>query len=87
MTLKAKDIHEGTAIAGELVRIKARLGALGLLKTMHALDGATKAIGYELAEKCQEIGLVTDNEKRRRAHLKEQRPEQFAREERRGFRA
>jgi hypothetical protein len=41
---------EGREIATELVRIKARLGNLGLFRTMHKLDLATKEIGYELAE-------------------------------------
>lgn len=29
---------------------KAEAGNLGLLKTMHAIDGATKALGWEVAE-------------------------------------
>lgn len=41
---------EGREIATKLVQIKARLGQLRLFKTMHALDAATHAIGYELAE-------------------------------------
>lgn len=34
----------------ELVQMKDRAGRLGLWKTMHALDEATKAVGYEYAE-------------------------------------
>lgn len=42
---------EGRELAIQLVQIKARLGHIGLFKTMHALDAATRAIGYELEEK------------------------------------
>lgn len=41
---------EGREIATQLVQIKARLGNLGLFRTMHKLDEATREIGYELAE-------------------------------------
>lgn len=37
-------------IASALMLIKHRAGQLGLFKTMHALEPATKAVGYELAE-------------------------------------
>jgi hypothetical protein len=33
-----------------LVILKAEAGRLGLLKTMHALDGATNATGWEQAD-------------------------------------
>lgn len=33
-----------------LVRIKAEAGRLGLLKTMHSLDGATNTTGWEQAD-------------------------------------
>lgn len=34
----------------ELVVIKNRAGQLGMFKTMHALDHATQAVGWERAE-------------------------------------
>jgi hypothetical protein len=36
--------------AVELVQIKAKAGSLGLFRTMHALDKATNAVGWELAD-------------------------------------
>jgi hypothetical protein len=51
------EFREATAIAVQLTTIKARLGALGLLKTMHALDEATRAIGYEIAEHMEKVEL------------------------------
>ncbi len=51
MAATVRKISErGQEIASELTRLKAELGSLGLFKTMHALDHATRAIGYELAE-------------------------------------
>lgn len=47
---RVETLQEGRQIATQLVQIKARLGQLGLFRTMHALDAATTAIGYELAE-------------------------------------
>lgn len=43
--------QEALELANQLVTIKAALGRLGLFKTMHALDEATKAIGFEIEEK------------------------------------
>lgn len=40
-------------IAFAIVAIKARCGALGLLKTMHSLEPATQAVGWEIAEKIE----------------------------------
>jgi hypothetical protein len=37
-------------IAFALVALKARCGQLGLFRTMHALEPATKVVGYELAD-------------------------------------
>lgn len=37
-------------LAADLVRIKARAGRLGLWKTMHAIEPATQAVGWEMAE-------------------------------------
>lgn len=36
--------------AAELVKLKDKAGRLGLWKTMHALDTATREVGYEAAE-------------------------------------
>ncbi len=36
--------------ASSLNYLKAEAGRLGLLKTMHAMDEGTKALGYEVAE-------------------------------------
>lgn len=44
-------VQEGREIARQLVEIKARLGNLGLFRTMHKLDEATREIGWEMAEK------------------------------------
>lgn len=41
---------EGMEIARELTTIKHKLGALGLFKSMHAVDACTMALGYELAD-------------------------------------
>jgi hypothetical protein len=37
-------------IASAIMLLKHRAGQLGLFKTMHALEPATKAVGWELAE-------------------------------------
>lgn len=37
-------------IASALMLLKHRAGQLGLFKTMHALEPATQAVGYEIAE-------------------------------------
>lgn len=42
---------EAIKIAQALAVAKADLGRLGLFKTMHALDAAVKAIGYEIADR------------------------------------
>ena len=46
--------HEAREIAVELSTLASRLAGLGLFKTMQALDGATKAIGYEIADKLEQ---------------------------------
>jgi hypothetical protein len=56
--LKLVDLPEAREIASRLVNIKAELGQLGLFKTMHALDTATKAIGYEIEEHLQHHARV-----------------------------
>jgi hypothetical protein len=41
---------EAHALALEITQLKYKAGMLGLWKTMHALEPATQAIGYEMAE-------------------------------------
>lgn len=36
--------------AADLVLVKDRAGRLGLWRTMHALDAATKEVGWEIAD-------------------------------------
>lgn len=40
-------------IAEQMNLLKARLGGLHLFKTMHALDEATRSLGYEAAERLE----------------------------------
>jgi hypothetical protein len=40
-------------IASAVMLLKHRCMQLGLFKTMHALEGATKAVGWELAEQIE----------------------------------
>ncbi len=47
--------HPGTLqdckdLASDLMLMKARAAELGMWKTMHAIEPATKAVGYELAD-------------------------------------
>lgn len=37
-------------LAIDIINLKARAGEIGLYKTMHALEPATQAIGWEMAE-------------------------------------
>jgi len=55
--MKVPNIREMRAVnewldgaARALIHLKSEAGRLELFKTMHALDGATKALGYEVAE-------------------------------------
>lgn len=41
---------EASEFAGALMLMKMRAGQLGFYKTMHALEPATQAIGWEMAE-------------------------------------
>jgi hypothetical protein len=41
---------EACEFAGALMLMKARAGQLGFYKTMHALEPATQAIGWEMAD-------------------------------------
>ena len=53
--------------AGALMLIKHRAGQLGLFKTMHALEAATQAVGYELAEHIEATQHLAEKD---RAHRK-----------------
>ena len=44
-------MKEWSQFANELVAMKARAGQIGLLVTMHAMDKATQAVGWEIATK------------------------------------
>lgn len=37
-------------LASAIMLLKHRCGQLGMFKTMHAMEPATRAVGYELAE-------------------------------------
>ena len=37
-------------LARDITLLKARAGQLGMFKTMHALEPATQAVGWEMAE-------------------------------------
>jgi len=43
----------------KVVQLKAEAGQLGFFKTMHALEEAVKAVGWELADKIEK-----DNERK-----------------------
>jgi hypothetical protein len=57
-------------IASAVMLLKHRCGQLGMFKTMHALEPATKAVGWELAEQIEaKQGLAKkDAAYRRRWH-------------------
>jgi hypothetical protein len=57
-------------IASAIMLLKHRCGQLGLFKTVHALEPATQAVGWELAEQIEEKqGLAKkDAAYRRRWH-------------------
>lgn len=65
--MNAEAIEEVRKIASELVFIKNRLGRLGAYKTMHAIDAATTAIGYELAEHIEALDHTAEKDAARRA--------------------
>lgn len=46
---KAK-VEEMKQFAADIMLMKHRAGELGLLKTMHAIEPATQAVGYEIAD-------------------------------------
>lgn len=47
-----------TEIASQLNILKARLGKMHLLKTMHALDDATRMLGWEAAARLEIAGHI-----------------------------
>lgn len=57
-------------IASAIMLIKHRCGQLGLFKTMHALEPATQAVGWELAEQIEAKGHLVEKDAayRRRWH-------------------
>lgn len=50
MARKSKWDKEVQALIVQLINLKVEFGKCGLYKTMHALDTATKVVGYEVAE-------------------------------------
>ncbi len=57
--LSRRDYNRGLEIARDLTALKAELGSIGLIKTMHALDVATKEIGWELDERSPHYSAMT----------------------------
>lgn len=53
MTITPISKLEHHEFASALMLVKARAGQLGFFKTMHALEPATQAIGWEMAEKIE----------------------------------
>jgi hypothetical protein len=53
MTSKPISELEHHEFASALMLMKFRAGQLGFFKTMHALEPATQAIGYEMADKIE----------------------------------
>ena len=58
------ELHE---FASALMLMKHRAGQLGLFKTMHAIEPATQAVGYELAEHIEQAQAVAAKDKAFRA--------------------
>lgn len=61
---------EKNEFASALMLMKVRAGQLGFWKTMHALEPATQAIGWEIAEKIEaetKVGANEDEARRKRA--------------------
>lgn len=56
-----KDINDYLIdAASTLNNLKYQAAARGLFKTMHAIDKATKALGWEVAEKREAFGKGSD---------------------------
>lgn len=55
MTMTAIAKLEAHEFASALMLMKVRAGQLGFFKTMHALEPATQAIGWEMAEKIEAV--------------------------------
>lgn len=61
---------EAHEFASALMLMKVRAGQLGFYKTMHALEPATQAIGWEIADKIEaetKVGTKEDEARRKRA--------------------
>lgn len=63
---------EAHEFASALMLMKLRAGQLGLFKTMHALEPATQAIGWEMAEQIEAASKVGAKEAAERAARKRQ---------------
>jgi hypothetical protein len=50
---KTNPLYRGRDLATEMNLIKNELGRLGMFKTMHAMDEATRALGWELSERIE----------------------------------
>lgn len=50
---KTNPLYRGRDLATEMNLMKVELGRLGLFRTMHAMDEATRALGWELAERLE----------------------------------
>jgi hypothetical protein len=48
--MKEANLKELKQFAADVMLMKHKAGELGLLKTMHAFEPATQAVGYEIAE-------------------------------------
>lgn len=48
---KTNPLYRGRDLATEMNLMKNELGRLGLFKTMRAMDEATRALGWELAQR------------------------------------
>lgn len=46
-------IDELKQFAADLMLMKAKAGGMGLYKTMHAIEPATQAVGWEIAERIE----------------------------------
>lgn len=63
-TTEAISKIEAHEFAGALMLMKLRAGQLGFFKTMHALEPATQAIGWEMAEQILDKKPSSDRPRR-----------------------
>lgn len=59
--------------AGALMLMRHRAGQLGLFKTMHAMEPATQAVGYELADYIESTKHVAKEDAAHRARWHQSR--------------